>query len=125
MRRIDWRDERGAAAVEFALIAPVLFLLLFGTIEFGAMYNAQILVTSAARDAARTMAIDNDTAAAKTAAIAAAPGIGLVASEVTISAACAAGSTVTVTVAHPQHFMTGIFGATITLDGKATRRCNG
>lgn len=33
------RDQRGTALVEFALIAPLLFLLLFGVIEFGRVLN--------------------------------------------------------------------------------------
>src|SRR5436305_1681114 len=33
------RREDGASLVEFALIAPILFLLLFGLIDFGFIYN--------------------------------------------------------------------------------------
>ena len=32
-------DQRGAAAVEFALLVPFLCLLLFGVIDFGYMLN--------------------------------------------------------------------------------------
>lgn len=32
------RDTRGATAVEFALIAPMIFMLIFGLIEFGRLY---------------------------------------------------------------------------------------
>ncbi len=38
-RRALLRNERGTALVEFALIAPLLFLLLFGVIEFGRVLN--------------------------------------------------------------------------------------
>ena len=38
-RRLS-RSERGTAVVEFALIAPLLFLIVFGIIEFGRMLNA-------------------------------------------------------------------------------------
>ena len=34
-------SERGAVAVEFALLAPVLVMLLLGITEFGRAYNAQ------------------------------------------------------------------------------------
>ncbi len=34
--------ERGAAAVEFAILLPLLLMLVLGTIEFGRAYNAQI-----------------------------------------------------------------------------------
>lgn len=47
------KNERGAAAVEFALILPLLLLLVFGGIEFGlVMFNKQML-TNASREAAR------------------------------------------------------------------------
>jgi Flp pilus assembly protein TadG len=46
-------SQRGAAAVEFAIILPVLILLLFGAIEFGLLlYNQQVL-TNASREGAR------------------------------------------------------------------------
>jgi Flp pilus assembly protein TadG len=47
------RQERGAAAAEFAIILPVLILLLFGMVEFGMLlYNKQVL-TNASREGAR------------------------------------------------------------------------
>lgn len=49
----ETRKQRGVAAVEFALIAPIVFLLLFGIVEFGlALWRKQVL-TSAVREAAR------------------------------------------------------------------------
>lgn len=46
-------NERGVAAVEFAILLPVLLLILFGTIEFGmAMYSREVLV-NASREGAR------------------------------------------------------------------------
>lgn len=48
-----WKSERGSALVEFALILPLLVLLLFGIIEFGLLlYNQQVL-TNASREGAR------------------------------------------------------------------------
>jgi Flp pilus assembly protein TadG len=52
----DTRD-RGAAAVEFALLLPVLLLLVFGIIDFGRALNAQITLTQAAREGARLDAL--------------------------------------------------------------------
>jgi Flp pilus assembly protein TadG len=49
--------DRGAAAVEFALLLPMLLLLVFGIIDFGRALNAQITLTQAAREGARLAAL--------------------------------------------------------------------
>ena len=54
------RGEDGAAAVEFALLLPLLVLLLFGIIQFGIAFNARIQATNAAREAARMAVIGVD-----------------------------------------------------------------
>jgi Flp pilus assembly pilin Flp len=54
------RGESGAAAVEFALLLPLLVLLLFGFIHFGMAFNARIQATNAAREAARTAVVGID-----------------------------------------------------------------
>lgn len=51
------RDENGASAVEFALIAALLFMILFGTIQFGIAYNRYQGQTSAAREGARLASV--------------------------------------------------------------------
>jgi Flp pilus assembly protein TadG len=43
-------EQRGAAAVEFALLVPFLCLLLFGVVDFGYMLNRTTLVSNASRD---------------------------------------------------------------------------
>jgi len=45
--------ERGQALPEFALIAPLFFLLIFGTIQLGILFGGQIGLTNAAREVAR------------------------------------------------------------------------
>jgi Flp pilus assembly protein TadG len=47
------RSERGAVAVEAALITPVLVLILFGIIEFGLVFKDDLAITSAVRAGAR------------------------------------------------------------------------
>ena len=54
------RGEEGAAAVEFALLLPLLVLLLFGLIQFGAAFNTRIQATNAAREAARLAVVGVD-----------------------------------------------------------------
>jgi Flp pilus assembly pilin Flp len=47
------RDERGAAAVELALVMPILVMLLFGIIEFARVWNLKQTLTDAAREGTR------------------------------------------------------------------------
>lgn len=47
-------NERGAAAVEFALLLPVLMLILFGIIEFGMIMYSREVITNASREGARS-----------------------------------------------------------------------
>lgn len=61
-------SDRGAVTVEFALILPILLMLLVGIIEFGQAYNTQIALQGAAREGARALALDEDVNAAVTAA---------------------------------------------------------
>jgi Flp pilus assembly protein TadG len=49
----DRRPDRGQAMAEFALIAPLFFLLMFGVIQMGILFGGQIGLTNAARDVAR------------------------------------------------------------------------
>lgn len=56
------RDDRGAAAVEFALVMPMLFLLVFGIVDFGRMWNMQLTVTHAAREGVRVAALGGPSA---------------------------------------------------------------
>jgi Flp pilus assembly protein TadG len=50
-------NDRGAAAVEFALVLPLLLILIFGIIDFGRLLNAKITLTEAAREGARATAL--------------------------------------------------------------------
>jgi len=52
------KRRRGAAAVEFAVIAPVFFLMIFGMIEFGRMVMVQQILTNASREGARVAVLD-------------------------------------------------------------------
>ncbi len=58
------RSDRGATAVEFALVILPLALLLMGIIDFGRAYSQQLELSSAAREGARVMAVQNNSAQA-------------------------------------------------------------
>ena len=51
------KREDGVAAVEFALILPVLFLILFGVLEFGRVWSQYQLFQGAAREGARCASV--------------------------------------------------------------------
>lgn len=46
-------SQKGASLVEFALVLPLLLVILFGIIEFGAVLYNQAVITNASRDASR------------------------------------------------------------------------
>lgn len=128
MRFRNRPGERGAAAVEFALILPVLILLVMGLIEFSRVFNVQISLSNAAREGARTMAIHNDAPLARTAAIAAAPSVNpaIGGGQIAVTPGdCDAGGTVEVTINYDVALMTGFFGATIPLTGTGVMLCGG
>jgi Flp pilus assembly protein TadG len=118
--------SRGAVAVEFALVAPILLALVAGIVEFSYTYNLQISVTQAAREAARTMAIKNNQAEAKAAATAGAPGLDAASFAYTFTpAACTSGANETVNITYTDNTLTGLFGSTVTLTGVGAMRCGG
>jgi len=57
-RSVTGRRERGAAAVEMALVLPVLLFLLMGLIDFGRAYSAQIQLSQAAREGVRLASLN-------------------------------------------------------------------
>ena len=54
-----WRREEGQALVEFALIVPVLLLLIVGLAEFARAWNTKQVLTDAARESLRSSVVAN------------------------------------------------------------------
>lgn len=50
--------DRGQSLVEFALVLPVLALILFSIVQFGFLFAGQVGLANAVRDAARTAAVN-------------------------------------------------------------------
>lgn len=125
------RDERGASAVEFAFIVPLLITLVLGIAEFGRGFQVQGTLSAAAREGVRVMALQNDEDAAFDAVRAATSTLDPTITDEQMRfkpAVCPqTGGTqlveLTITYTHP--LMTGFFGAEVTLTGKAVMRCNG
>src|SRR5947208_5630625 len=53
----SWQGERGAVAVEFAIISTLLIMLLFGIVEFGIAFSKFEIYVGAAREGARYAAV--------------------------------------------------------------------
>ncbi|MGB8382597.1 MAG: TadE family protein, partial [Dermatophilaceae bacterium] len=61
--RVGQRRERGAAAIEFALLLPVFLLVIAGIVDFGRAFFTQIELTNAAREGARAAVVSTMTGA--------------------------------------------------------------
>ncbi|MGY1913969.1 TadE/TadG family type IV pilus assembly protein [Blastococcus sp. SYSU DS0973] len=126
------RDQRGASAVEFALIVPVLIMLVLGIAEFGHAFQVQGTLSAAAREGVRAMALQNDQTLARAAVIDAAASLNpaLAAHQIAITpASCpvtgGSSTNVELTITYPMPFLTGFFGAGVDLTGRGVMRCNG
>lgn len=62
--------HRGQATVELAIVLPLIALLLLAVVQVALVVRAHVLVTHAAREAARAAAVDAHPAAARRAAVA-------------------------------------------------------
>ena len=132
LRTARLRDERGASAVEFAFILPLLIVLVLGIAEFGHAFQVSGTLSAAAREGVRVMALQNDPAAARAAVRTAAPSLvpAVTDAQITITpAACPTTgpttATVRLTVTYPMPFLTDFFGSGATLHGTGVMRCNG
>jgi Flp pilus assembly protein TadG len=120
-------SERGAVAVEFAILAPVLVMLLLGIMEFGRAYNAQASLSAAAREGVRVMAVSNDPAAARTAAKAAAVSLKPALADANISfgaTTCTPNAQMTITITYNLSTLTRIAGP-FSMTGKGAMLCGG
>lgn len=122
------KRERGAAAVEFALLLPILLLIVFGIIDFGRMLNAQITLTEAAREGARAESLGSDP---DTRVQEASENLGTVTTEV--SSGCPGGSDAQIITHYEFNFVTPVgplmamFGDepddTVSMTGKGVMPC--
>ncbi|MDT0195016.1 TadE/TadG family type IV pilus assembly protein [Arthrobacter sp. AB6] len=132
--------EKGAAAVEFALVIPLFLMLVFGIVEFGRAFNIQVSLSEAARETARYTAIHANDAdfsfdAAREVGISAAPSVDLDASAIEIAfsdgATCEAGDSVLVSLQIMTPYLTPLPGlipgmpANLDISSKGVMRCGG
>jgi Flp pilus assembly protein TadG len=127
------RRERGQSAVEFALVAPLLLLVLFMIWQGGVAFFDDMTVSQAARDGARKGVVAGscsscvpatDVPAAAIAAAKATASDGLNASKTTVTATCATdcttGDKLTVQVSYPYSFGFGVLSFSGTLKSTTT-----
>lgn len=134
--------ERGASAVELAIVLPLMMLLIGGIVDFGRAFYTKVTITNSAREGARAAMFpgtsnSTDVQARAFQALGGSPGADY---SVTLSASCptAAGATpttttVTVTRSNFTWVLLGpamsLFGAggtlPSTLSGHATMQCGG
>lgn len=137
MRRIQQAggSDRGAAAVEFALVLPLLLLLLLGIVDFGRAWNMQLALTQAAREGVRSVALSDGTDAAQRTRDAAFPVTGITVAVTACPAAVTASSDAEVVATRTYNYITPISGilnimglpslAAPTIRGQGRMRCNG
>lgn len=51
------KEQKGQALVEFALVIPILLLIIMAIIEFGIMFNSYLVLTNASREGARLASV--------------------------------------------------------------------
>ncbi len=124
--------QRGAAAVEFAIILPLMLLVIAGIVDFGRASFTQIQLTNAAREGARA-AIVSGVPSADVTARASAAAVGVPGFTANLAASCP-GSNATVTAAAPFDWvmlgpamnLVGGGGALPTkLESQAVMKCSG
>lgn len=134
------RDDRGAAAVEFALLLPVLILVIGGIVDFGRAYFENVILTNAAREGARAAVVIRNspplscgsvTGCIEARAKAAASGLDPATLAVSVpengctAAVIGATARATVTVSHTMEwtFLTPLLGPSEVLTRSATMGC--
>ena len=124
-----WRERGGQSLTEFALVVPLFFLLVFGIMDFGRLFNVQITLQNALREAGRFAVTGNHLTqgtntlsrvdSIKQVAQQAATGTALTLSAIQISStstnagpgrAGGPGDTVTISISYDLHLLTPIIG---------------
>jgi|SRR6478609_1199642 len=114
------RTDRGASAVEFAIVLPVLFLVIAGIVDFGRYFFTQIQVTNAAREGARAAVVLPNPAATDMTAItqrALAGVAGVPSTAATVLTTCPAASPSNASVRVTANFSWIVMGPAIRLVG--------
>lgn len=74
-RRGVKRRDRGAAAVEFAIVVPLLLLILLALVDFGRLFYVEVSLAGASREGARAVALGRPGAQVVAVVQASSPGV--------------------------------------------------
>ena len=119
-------SERGTAAVEFALVLPLVLVVALALVQTGLLVRDRLLVEAAARAGARAAAVQEDSVAIRSAALAAAPSLEESAIELAVTRAGARGEPVTVSIRYLASvrvpFVDWLFGDSVGMTTSTTAR---
>ncbi|MGH2672776.1 MAG: TadE/TadG family type IV pilus assembly protein [Actinomycetota bacterium] len=122
----DARGESGSAVVEFALLLPVLLLLLLAVVQVGVLASDRLLLAQAARAGAREAAIQEFDDAVREAATSAGAGLDPERLRLEVTRTGSRGSPVTVSLSYDVPIVGVLAGwllpATVTITTAATAR---
>lgn len=127
--KLNFKAEKGQSMVEFAILLPILILIVVGIIEFGFMFSGYLALSNASREAVRTVSLGETDAVAIQRAKDVALTLESTKMNVSISPAFAMrdrGNSTTVTIVYEYDFLTpfmeAIFGGNLQLKADATMR---
>ena len=129
------RSESGAAAVEFALLLPILLIVVCGIVDFGRMFNMQIALSQASREGVRGLSLGTSSNPTSVVQASAYPVTSVSVAYTTCPATPLSTSVATVTATKQFAYITPISGlfkviglkslAAPVITGKAEMRCGG
>ncbi len=110
--------ESGQTLVEFSMVLPIMLVLIFALVDFGRAFHTWLVVTNAAREGARTAAVQQDMFAVQTRITESAASLDT--SRLTITASNiqgARGETVEIDLAYDFEFVTPLGGLLSVISG--------
>ena len=119
-------SERGTAAVEFALVLPLVLVVALALVQTGLLVRDRLLVEAAARAGARAAAVQEDASAIRAAALAAAPSLEETGVDLAVTRAGVRGEPVTVSLRYLAAvrvpFVDWLFGDSVGMTASTTAR---
>lgn len=123
------KNQRGQALVEFAIILPILLMLVMGILQFGMMLNSYLSIENASREGARAGVIGSSDVEIENLIIAASPSLDSNDLTVTVTpneASRKSGDTLTVKVTYNYKLIvpiiSSLFNNLIVLNGQTSMR---